>query len=107
MAFFTRNKISLLIVFYKSTLPLSTAISALCAVLAIFNIPMMLMSFGICLMSGGSIATLAYLEWTKKQEYYFYHNRGLGKLPLVLTCVSGNIILGAFIVFLAILCGAR
>ncbi len=96
-----KNKLILLAVFYKSTLTLSIAISSLLAVLNIFNIPAMFLAFGICFLSAGTVVTLLYKEMSKPHEYYFYYNKGLPKWLLILSCITGNLIIGIFLILIS------
>ena len=100
--FLTKNKVLLLTVFYKSTLSLSITCAALIAALSIFNIWAMLFAFGVCFLSGGTVITLLYKELSKKDEYYFYYNKGLTKLSLILTCATGNLIAGLLLIALSL-----
>jgi hypothetical protein len=96
-----KNKLTLLVVFYKSTLLLSAITSTLMAVLAIFNIQNMLLLFGICFLSGGTVITLMHKEISKQHEYYFYYNKGIAKLPLLLTCILANLFIGIIIIIIS------
>ncbi len=98
----SKNQISLLSVFYKSTLPISISFSALCAALNMFDILSVLFAFGVCFLSGGTILSLLYKEISKQKEYYFFYNKGLSKIQLMVTCVVGNFIVGASLVIIAI-----
>lgn len=98
-ALLTKNQVKLLFVFYKSTLTLSIASSAMLAFLSFMNPVFMLLAFGICILSAGTVITLLYKETSKRHEYYFFYNMGLSRLTLLLTCALGNLIIGtAFIV---------
>ena len=101
----TKNKLVLLVVFYKSTLILSIASSTLLACLNFFNVPAMLMAFGLCFLSGGTVISLLHKEMAKKDEYYFYYNKGLSKLTLILSCVTGNLIIGVSLITISIYAG--
>jgi hypothetical protein len=101
MTIAVKNKLVLLGVFYKSTLTLSIAISALMATLSIFNIPGMLLVFGFCFLSAGTVISLLYKEMSKQHEYYFYYNMGLPKWSLILTCTIGNLLIGIILITLS------
>jgi hypothetical protein len=102
MPLLARNKLVLLTVFYRSTLLLSVVSSATLAILKIFNIPDMLLMFGVFFLSGGTVITLLHKEGYKQHEYYFYYNKGIGKLPLILTCIIGNLLVGILVVTIAL-----
>ncbi len=97
----SKNKLRLLVVFYKSTLTLSIGISALMAAFSVFNIAGMLLLFGFCFLSGGTVVTLLYKELSKKHEYYFYYNKGISKWALAFTCITGNLLIGISLITIA------
>jgi len=96
-----RNKLLLLTVFYKSTLLLSVLSSAAISIFRIFSVPGMLLAFGFCLLSGGTVISLLHKEGYKQQEYYFYYNKGISKPQLLLTCIIGNLIIGLSLIALS------
>lgn len=102
MPFPARNKLVLLVTFYKSTLLLSIICSATLAILKIFNVPDMMLMFGACFLSGGTVITLLHKEGYKQHEYYFYYNRGIGKLPLIIACIIGNLLIGILFITIAL-----
>jgi hypothetical protein len=96
-----RDKLILLLVFYKSTLLLSIVASSVMAILKIFSVADMLLAFGLCFLSAGTVITLLHKEGYKQQEYYFYYNKGIPKWWLVATCITGNLITGIILIALS------
>lgn len=96
-----RNKLILLTVFYKSTLLLSVLSSAAISIFRMFSVPDMMLAFGFCFLSGGTVITLLHKEGYKQQEYYFYYNKGISKPQLILTCIFGNLIIGLLLIALS------
>ncbi len=96
-----RSKLLLLTVFYKSTLLLSVLSSAAISIFSIFNVLGMLLAFGFCFLSGGTVISLLHKEGYKQQEYYFFYNKGISKPQLILTCIVGNLIIGLFLITLS------
>ena len=96
-----KNKLMLLTVFYKSTLLLSVVASSVMAILRIFSVADMLLAFGLCFLSGGTVITLLHKEGYKQQEYYFYYNKGIPKWWLVATCITGNLFTGLILITLS------
>lgn len=40
--------------------------------------------FTLCLMTGGFILSAFYYNYSRKNEYYFYHNLGISKINLII-----------------------
>jgi cellulose synthase/poly-beta-1,6-N-acetylglucosamine synthase-like glycosyltransferase len=93
-----KNKFQLLAIFYKSTLTLSIGSSVLLATLA----PKLLIAFSLLFVSAGTIVTLLYKEMSRQHEYYFYYNKSLTKPQLILTCITGNLIIGVTLFIIAL-----
>ena len=75
--------------FFKSTLVLNLASSVLfayCIFYLLKNLPDPLPPFHIiyirCLMFGGPLLCFLYKEISRKNDYYFYYNRGITKIRL-------------------------
>ncbi len=98
MILLDKHRLKLLIVFYKSTLTLNITSSTL---LCIVGYPDILLAFGICFLSGGSIFSLLFLEIGKQDEYYFYYNKGLSKWTLLLSCFIINIFIGVLLIIVS------
>ena len=47
-----------------------------------------------CCMFGGPLLCFFYKEMSKKNEYYFYYNRGISKLSLFISTLSTYILMG-------------
>jgi hypothetical protein len=77
--------------FHKSTLALnllfSFAISLILAAL-FFKV------FPISIMTGGPLLSFFYKEIARKNEYYFYYNRGISKLNLIVVSMALNVLTG-------------
>lgn len=102
MASHFKNKLLLLSEFYKSTLVLSIGSSFLIGVLGFMNLRSFFAPFGICLLSGGTVISLLHKEIAKQQEYYFYYNKGLSKLTLIVACVCTNLFIGVALIMFSI-----
>ncbi len=90
MALLNKKQLTLLFVFYKSTLSLSLTTSALLAIIS----PDFVTAFGICLLSAGTVISLLYHEISRQHTYYFYYNMGIPKWALILTCCCINVLAG-------------
>lgn len=53
-----------------------------------------------CCMFGGPLLCLLYYEMTRKNEYYFYYNRGISKLSLFITTLSTYILIGCLLLII-------
>jgi len=51
-----------------------------------------------CCMYGGSLLSLFYKEISNKNEYYFYYNRGISKLSLIVTTMMSYILIGYLLI---------
>jgi hypothetical protein len=98
LTIYSKNQLKLLLVFYKSTLPLSITPAAMLAALNRFNLGV----FGFALMTAGTVLTLLYKEISKKQEYYFYYNKSISKHALMLSCALGNLVVGSIFIILPV-----
>jgi len=45
-------------------------------------------------MTGGPLLSLFYKEISRKNEYYFYYNRGISKLNLIVVSMALNVLTG-------------
>ena len=52
-----------------------------------------LVSFGLSLLTGGFLLSLYFYEKRYKTNYYFYFNKGLSRLNLILSAYSINVLL--------------
>jgi hypothetical protein len=86
------HKLKLFTVFYKSTLTLSILFSITVAVIG--GKLGFITVFGIAFMTGGWVLSLYYKEVTHKNEYVYYHNMGITKSTLIISCILVNIIIG-------------
>lgn len=59
--------------------------------------PAFVSTFSLSLLTGGLLLSLYFYQLQYKEQYYFYHNRGLSKIHLILACL----IVDAGIVFAA------
>lgn len=87
--------------FYKSHLILNWAISIAFAFLLT---PSFLTGLPIMLMTAGPITCIFFQEFSRKKEYFFYYNRGITKLELLLSFLILNIITGAILLPIMSLC---
>jgi hypothetical protein len=97
MTILNRNKLKLLIIFYKSTLLLSIACGLM---LGAINFNMFFIAFGFGFLSAGSVISITYKEISKQHEYYFYYNKGISKFTLILSCVVLNLAIGLSLIII-------
>ncbi len=90
-------KFRLFAAFYKSTLTLSICFSVVFAIIAW---PAFMRFFGVAFMSGGTVISLMYKEISQQKEYYFYYNRGISKIMLLISCAALNVLFGTIIFLL-------
>jgi hypothetical protein len=76
--------------FYKRLLVVNVLISLILALLS----SNFLLTLGLSFMSAGFLMSLLYQEQTHKTEYYFYYNKGISKLRLILVSGLLNVTLG-------------
>lgn len=77
--------------FYKSTLLINWVFSVAISVLVY---PLFLFVLPISIMTGGPIISIFYKEVSRKHEYYFYYNRGITKVHLLVTTFLLNALTG-------------
>jgi ABC-type Na+ efflux pump permease subunit len=70
--------------FHKSTLLINWAFSI---ALSLMSSPLMI---PIMTISGGPFISLLYREISRKNEYYFYYNRGITKIRLIVISMVFN-----------------
>lgn len=87
--------------FYKSTLLINWGASTALAILT-----MSPLAFPIVTMTGGTLISLFYKELTAKNEYYFYYNRGISKISLMLVSFSLNMLVGLMLIYIILKCQA-
>jgi hypothetical protein len=91
--------------YFKSTLVLNLSSSVLLAFIvymALKNLPdpppPLHIVYIRCCMFGGPLLCLLYKEMSRKNEYYFYYNRGISKLSLYITTLSTYILIGYLLI---------
>ena len=90
-----KNQLKLFFVFYKSTLLFSIT----CGIaLGALNFHDFFAAFGFSFLSAGTVISLTYKEISKQHEYYFYYNKGITKLTLILSCALTNFIIGVLLI---------
>jgi len=92
----TMSKLKLYWAFFKSTFTISFVFSF---ILALIIYPLFFNVFPIALMTGGPIISLFYKELFRRNEYYFFYNRGISKINLLATSLVFHFTFG-FIVFI-------
>ncbi|NOU47073.1 MAG: hypothetical protein HOO86_08430 [Bacteroidales bacterium] len=75
--------------FHKSTLIINWLFSM---AISLLGFPFVI--FPIVTMTGGPFLSLFYKEIAHKNEYYFYYNRGISKLNLIIVSMIANILTG-------------
>lgn len=91
------NKLLLYWEFYKSTLILNWSFSM---ALSIIIYPLFLTVLPICVMTAGPIVSLFFKEVSRKNEFYFYYNKGISKISLITTNITLNLITGVFLLII-------
>jgi len=92
--------------YFKSTLVLNLSTSVLLAFIVSFSLitfpdpPPLHMVYIRCCMFGGPLICLLYKEMSRKNEYYFYYNRGISKLSLFITTLSTYILTGYLLIMI-------
>ena len=91
--------------YFKSTLVLNLATSVLFAFVIMYflkSMPGQVPSYPIiyirCLMVGGPLLCFLYKEISRKNEYYFYYNRGISKLSLWIVTLLIYIVSGTLLI---------
>ena len=91
--------------YFKSTLVLNLASSVLFAFFVISflkSLPGPIPSFPViyirCCMVGGPLLCFLYKEISRKNEYYFYYNRGITKLSLWIVTLVTYILSGTLLI---------
>lgn len=87
-------KLKLLFIFYRSTLMLNWSASL---GFAFVVFPEFSSVLPVMLMTGGSLLSIWYKDLSRKNDYYFYYNRGLGKGQLMLFTVLMNLLSGGLL----------
>ena len=83
--------------FYKSTLTLNIIVSFVIALVVMVYGGNFFIVFAVSFMSSGLFAALFYKEINCPMEYYFYYNRSISKIKLVVFCLLANILPSALI----------
>lgn len=83
--------------FHKSTVILNLVFSV---VLSLIVFPLFFTVLPISLMTGGPILSLFYKEISHKNEYYFYYNRGISKINLIITSMFLNVLTVLILLFI-------
>ena len=93
--------------FFKSTLVLNLSVSVILTFIVFmalknfYDVPPPLHIVYIrCFMIGGPLLCLFYKEMTRKNEYYFYFNRGISKLSLYIVTLSTYILTGSLLIII-------
>lgn len=87
--------------FHKSTLLLNWVASIALALLTMTPI-----YFPVATMTGGPFISLLYKEITARNEYYFYYNRGIPRINLIIFSMTLNILLGVILTYIVLKCQA-
>ena len=84
--------------FYRSTIILSLGVSLAVAILALLMLSgNVFVIFAGCFVTVGPLSSFLYKEITCPLEYYFYYNRGISKIKLLLFCLLVNIPLSSLV----------
>ena len=79
--------------FHKSTLIINWAISV-----GFSMILLSLLSIPVMSMTGGPLISIFYKEISRKNEYYFYYNRGISKIKLIVVSLILNVLVGIILI---------
>ena len=92
--------------YFKSTLVLNLSSSVLFAFIGGLSfitssdpLPFLIVYIRCC-MFGGPLFCFLYKEMSRKNEYYFYYNRGISKLSLFITTLSTCILTGYLLIII-------
>ena len=85
--------------FHKSTLIINWTFSFAFSMILISPLLIPIVS-----MTGGPLISIFYKEISRKNEYYFYYNRGISKLNLIIISLILNILIGLVILFIVSKC---
>jgi hypothetical protein len=91
--------------YFKSTLVLNLSSSVLISFIVCIALkslpdaaPPLYVIYIRCCMFGGPLLCLFYKEMSRKNEYYFYFNRGISKLSLFIVTLSTYILIGYLLI---------
>lgn len=90
-------KIRLYWEFYKSTLLVNWTFSFTCAIVKFSHFSVVL---SVATMTVGPFLSFFYKEVSKKKEYYFYYNRGISKVDLLVSTTVFNALMATVIYIL-------
>ena len=89
----TNNFLALYWAFYKSTIAFNIGVSiAIAFISMIFFGGNFFVVFAGSFMSVGALVAFLYKEIFSPLEYYFYYNRGISKIKLIIFCLLFNIL---------------
>jgi hypothetical protein len=88
------SKVKLYWTFFKSTITISIAFSF---ILALTVYPLFFTVFPVALMTGGPIISLFYKEFFRRNEYYFFYNRGILKINLLTMTLVFHFLFGILV----------
>ncbi|HAQ66086.1 MAG TPA: hypothetical protein DCR43_09590 [Bacteroidales bacterium] len=91
----TMNQLLFYWTFHKSTLTLNWIFSV--AIAMVMLSPWMI---PLASMTGGPLISLLYKEVARKNDYYFYFNRGLSKRALIVVSLLFNVATGILLLIL-------
>ncbi|MHC1704527.1 MAG: hypothetical protein AB9846_11515 [Tenuifilaceae bacterium] len=83
--------------FHKSTLVINWSFSV---AFSLMLFPQFFFLLPISVMTGGPLLSLFYKEISKNNEYYFYYNRNISKLSLIMVSMILNIITGKILMII-------
>ena len=81
--------------FYKSTVTINLVVSLMFGIVS-----RSIIVFAISLVSIGLFFAFLYKEVVRPQEYYFYYNRGISQIKLIIFCMLVNILPSALILII-------
>lgn len=86
--------------FHKSTLIINWAFSLGFSfiILSSLTIQSLIIPMTIMSMTGGPLISIFYKEITRNNEYYFYYNRGISKINLIIASLILNVLVGAILI---------
>ncbi len=65
---------------------------------SLVDINLFFMTLGLSIITIGFLFSIYYNELTHKNEYYFYYNRGISKVKLIVFAEFINIVIGSLLI---------
>ena len=88
--------------FYKSTVTINLVVSLMVSLVVLMISPVLasITVFAIGYVTFGLFFSFLYKEVVRPKEYYFYYNRGISKIKLIVFCILVNCLLSTLILII-------